>query len=160
MGWLFFPPKLQLLVFQVKRVNFIFGGKRYCKCFLMLTLVSVRNEMYLVPTWKNNGIPNFANRNSNLMSFQQRNYKKKSRPEYSESETELEFRFWWGSLKLEPKIGIPNLACPPTPPRCCTTWTCPLHGWWPKLATFQRRDSSLMVAATPQPQQHWTRINC
>ncbi len=36
--------------------------------------------------------------------------KKGFRPEYLESEMESEFRFWLGSQKLEPKIGIPNLG--------------------------------------------------
>ncbi len=36
---------------------------------------------------------------------------KKFWPEYPESETESKFCFQWGSQKLEPKIGIPNLAC-------------------------------------------------
>jgi hypothetical protein len=49
----------------------------------------------------------FQNRNSDLMTFQQRN-SKKFWPEYPESETESEFCFRWGSQKSEPKIGIPN----------------------------------------------------
>jgi hypothetical protein len=58
---------------------------------------------------KNNGILIFANWNSDLMTFQQRN-SKKIQPEYPESETELEFCFQWGLQKLEPKIRIPNLG--------------------------------------------------
>jgi hypothetical protein len=44
------------------------------------------------------------------MSFQQQYSQKKIRPEYPESEMESESRLQWGSQKLEPKIGIPNLA--------------------------------------------------
>jgi hypothetical protein len=44
---------------------------------------------------------------SNFLIFQQRNSKKK-RLESSESKMESDFRFGWGSQKLEPKIGIPN----------------------------------------------------
>ncbi len=42
--------------------------------------------------------------------FSTAEFKNKFRPEYPESKTESEFRFWWGSQKLEPKIGIPNQA--------------------------------------------------
>jgi hypothetical protein len=51
----------------------------------------------------------FWNRNSDLSIFQQRN-SKKFQPESPESKTESEFRFQWGSQKLELKIGIPNQA--------------------------------------------------
>jgi hypothetical protein len=37
-------------------------------------------------------------------------FEKKIQPESSESKTESEFRFQWGSQKSEPKIGIPNLV--------------------------------------------------
>ncbi len=50
----------------------------------------------------------FWNRNSDFSIFQQRNLRKNFRPESSESKAESEFRFQWGSHKLEPKIGIPN----------------------------------------------------
>ncbi len=56
------------------------------------------------------GNSKFWNRNSNLLIFQQRNSKEKFQPESLESKTKLEFHFWWGSQKLEPKNGIPNQA--------------------------------------------------
>ncbi len=37
-----------------------------------------------------------------------RNFKNKFQPESPESKSELEFCFWWGSQKLEPKIKTPN----------------------------------------------------
>jgi hypothetical protein len=55
------------------------------------------------------GIPNFANRNSDFLSFQTLEFQKK-RPESPESKTELELCFRWGSQKLEQKIGITNQA--------------------------------------------------
>ncbi len=53
-------------------------------------------------------IPNFANRNSNFLTFQTSEFQKKIQPEFPEPETELEFCFQSGSQELEPKIRIPN----------------------------------------------------
>ncbi len=103
------PAKITSSCFPSKTIRCYFTGKRYCECFLTFTLLIVLNEMYWVLTWKNNGIPNFANWNHNLMTFQQWNSKINFRPEYLECETELEFRFLLGSQKSEPKIEIPNL---------------------------------------------------
>ncbi len=129
-AWLFCLPKLHLLIlsrckfggiiilsakitctcFPSKASRSYFSGKRYCECFLTFTLIYVQYEMYFVPTWKNNRIPNFANQNSNMMSFQHWNSQKKIIPEYPESETESKFCSWWGSQKSELKIGISNLV--------------------------------------------------
>jgi hypothetical protein len=54
------------------------------------------------------GIPNIANRNSNFLTLQTSEFKKKIRPESSESKTESEFRLCWGFQKLEPNTRIPN----------------------------------------------------
>jgi hypothetical protein len=54
------------------------------------------------------GIPNIANRNSDFLTLQTLNFKKKIPPESLESKTESEFCLQLGSQKLEPKIGIPN----------------------------------------------------
>jgi hypothetical protein len=45
-----------------------------------------------------------------LYYFSAAEFLKTFRPEYLESEMESEFRFQWGSQKLEPKIRIPNQA--------------------------------------------------
>jgi hypothetical protein len=52
----------------------------------------------------------FLNQNSNFLTLQTLEFKKKIRSESLESKTELEFRLQWGSQKSEPKIGIPNLG--------------------------------------------------
>jgi hypothetical protein len=44
-----------------------------------------------------------------FLNFSTAEFEKKIQPESLESKTESEFRFRWGSQKLEPKIGIPNL---------------------------------------------------
>ncbi len=54
----------------------------------------------------------FRNRNSNFLTLQTSEFKKKIRPESLESKMESEFRLQSGSQKLEPKIGIFNLGCP------------------------------------------------
>jgi hypothetical protein len=46
-----------------------------------------------------------------FLNFSTENSSKKFRPEPSESNTESEFRFQWGSQKSEPKIRIPNQGC-------------------------------------------------
>ncbi len=45
-----------------------------------------------------------------FLNFSTAEIEKNIQPESLESKMELEFRFRWGSQKLEPKIGIPNLA--------------------------------------------------
>jgi hypothetical protein len=45
-----------------------------------------------------------------FLNFSTAEFEKNFRPESSESNTESEFHFQWGSQKLEPKIGIPNLV--------------------------------------------------
>jgi hypothetical protein len=45
-----------------------------------------------------------------FLNFSTAEFEKKILPKSSESKTELEFRFRWGSQKTEPKIGIPNLG--------------------------------------------------
>ncbi len=45
-----------------------------------------------------------------FLDFFNNGIQKKIRPESLESKAESEFRFQWGSQKLEPKIGIPNQA--------------------------------------------------
>jgi hypothetical protein len=45
-----------------------------------------------------------------FLDFSTAKFIKKIQPESSESKTELDFHFQWGSQKLEQKIGIPNQA--------------------------------------------------
>ncbi len=76
--------------------NTIWGIKQLLMVYWIPTFIFFRNSK-------------FRNRNSDFSIFQQRN-SKKIQPESSESKTESEFCFRWGSQKLEPKIGIPNLV--------------------------------------------------
>ncbi len=66
------------------------------------------NEKYWIPTFIFFGIPNFGIGIPISWFFNSGIWLKIFRPESSESETDPEFRFWWGSQKSEPKIGIPN----------------------------------------------------
>jgi hypothetical protein len=50
----------------------------------------------------------FWNRNSDFLTLQTTEFKKKIQPESLESKTESEFSLRWESQKSEPKIGIPN----------------------------------------------------
>ncbi len=107
-GWFFCPPKFHLLVFEVKGVDVIAVGNDMARVSLMFTLVYIQNEMVLAPTWKNNRILNFANWNSDLMSFQHRNSQTNFQPDYPESEMESEFCFQWGSRNQNQKLGFPT----------------------------------------------------
>ncbi len=112
--------------------------------------------MYLVPTWKNNGIPNFANRNSDVISFQQRNSQKNS------NQNTQNLKWNWNSAsnggpRNETKIKIPNLAQLVTSISWvegpfCAFWMLALDGnftmpkldflcqnWWPWCLTGQYR---------------------
>ncbi len=73
-----------------------------------------RNEKYSICTFIFFGIPNFGIGIPISRFFNSGIWLNFLWPESSESETDLEFRFWWGSRKSEPKIGIPNqgsLSC-------------------------------------------------
>jgi hypothetical protein len=50
----------------------------------------------------------FWNWNSNFLTLQTSEVKKKIQQGSLESKTESEFRLLWGSQKSKPKIGIPN----------------------------------------------------
>jgi hypothetical protein len=52
----------------------------------------------------------FLHRNSDFLTLQTLEFKKKIRPVSSESKMESEFCLQWESQKSEPKIGIPNLG--------------------------------------------------
>ncbi len=73
----------------------------------MLTLVYVQNEMYLIPTWKNNRIPNYANQNSDLMSFQQQ-YSQKNPTGIPESETNQNSASDGGPRNWNQKLEFPT----------------------------------------------------
>jgi hypothetical protein len=112
-SWLFCPPTSYLLVLsptnitsthftsRASRCNF--GRKRYCNCFL------VRNEINWVPTWIKFGIPNFGIGipirwlfNSGILKkFSNQNLRNRKR---------IGICLRWGYQKMEPKVGIPNLA--------------------------------------------------
>ncbi len=69
-----------------------------------------QNEKYWIPTFIFFRIPNFGIGIPISWFFNSGIWLKFFRPESSESGTNPEFRFQWGSQKLEPKIGIPNQA--------------------------------------------------
>ncbi len=64
-------------------------------------------SIYFLMRYRNS---EFRNRDSDFLTLQTSEFKKKIRPESSESKTESELRLRWGSQKLEPKVGTPKQA--------------------------------------------------
>jgi hypothetical protein len=111
------------MTIKVERVDVILVAKNMASVILTLTLVYTYQTIVHAEEsrWYSlemrcteflceqiTRIPNFANWNTNWITSQQWNSKKK-RPEYPKPKTESEFRFRWGAQTLEQKIRIPNL---------------------------------------------------
>ncbi len=67
----------------------------------------MQNDVYWIPTFIFFLEFRISELEFQFLDFSTAEFKKKW-PDSLESKTELEFRFWWGSKKSEPKIKIPN----------------------------------------------------
>jgi hypothetical protein len=118
MAWLFCPQKSHLLMFSRCWIGRKIALLGIVPMFMQLSIVrstgwpitidalcEMRCIQYLRLYFF--GIPNFGIGVSISQLFNS-GIQKKIQPESSESISESEFCFQWGSQKSEPKIGIPN----------------------------------------------------